>query len=158
MLNSSRRGVLVEGGKRLHPQEVLRGLRRTSNGSHVVSSIPSGKRDRFFLTSLRKMTLPTTVGQQKLPAKATAAAAVAAVTAAVTATIMLVPGSDDNSGDTPYLSNSGKSGWTNLLTRPTVSCAYRRRIQDMYRLVDSPVGQGTPSNTYHMLLKPERSR
>lgn len=99
------------------------------------------------------MVLPTAIAQQKRPVKASATAAVVAMTAAVSATVMLVPGgSDDNSGDTPYVSNSEKSGWTNLLTRATVSCAYRRRIQDMYRLVDNPVGQGTLGNTYHKLF------
>lgn len=144
----------MEGGRRLHPREVLRGLRRTSDGSHVISSIPSGKGNRFFSTNLRKMALPTAITHHKRHVKATATAAIAAMTAAVTATIMLGSrGSDDSSGGTPYVSNSKKSGWTNLLTRPAVSCAYRRRIQDMYRLVDNPVGQGAQGNTYHILFE-----
>lgn len=39
--------------------------------------------------------------------------------------------------------SSSSSSPPPVLTRPSVGCAYRRRIQDMYRLVDSPVGEGT---------------
>lgn len=79
---------------------------------------------------------------------AVAAAAAAAAVMGAVAVASLAGGEEDGEerlGDEgvklPPLSARGTGPWP-FLVRPRVKCAYRRKIQDMYHLVDSPVGQG----------------
>lgn len=84
-------------------------------------------------------------------AAAAAAAAAAAILGAV-AVASLAGGEEDEEEQRgeeggvklPPLSGGGAGPWP-FLARPRVECAYRRKIQDMYHLVDSPVGQGEAS-------------
>ena len=90
--------------------------------------------------------VPRSVPGCSAAAAATAAAAAAVVGAVAVASLAASeedeaarPGKDGVK--LPPFSARSTGVWP-FLTKPRVECAYRRKIQDMYHLVDSPVGQG----------------
>lgn len=95
------------------------------------------QRSRYISTKARGSAFPK-------PASITTTVAAVAGAAAAAAALVAEEADEESPKDaqrSTLLSTRSTTAST-LLTRPTVSCAYRRRIQDMYRLVDSPVGQG----------------
>lgn len=92
-----------------------------------------------FSTWARHSRHPRVAGSASSTPAVTAAVAAAAAAAAA---VMVGAVALDSFGKETDELMEGEGSSSSLCSRPTASCAYRRRIQDMYRLVDSPVGQG----------------
>ena len=96
---------------------------------------------------------------------ATAAAAVAAAAAAVIGAVAVASlagaeYAEERLGEGVKLSplSARSTGPWPFLARPRVECAYRRKIQDMYHLVDSPVGQGEAAQSVWIYDESQRHK
>ncbi|CAM9702899.1 unnamed protein product, partial [Ascophyllum nodosum] len=157
MFKPLHRGALLKGRMSLAPRHIIHGLRTRKNGSEILSVgspgqlvEPPWKRARYLSTNVTKIALPTSLAQSRA-AEATSASASSAVTVAVaaaaaalvTSMVFALQSNEEESGETSTRTNIRTIGRTDLMTRPIVRCtSYRRRIQDMYDLVDNPVGAG----------------
>lgn len=141
---------------------IINGRRETRGGTVEIAGAHELRHRCLSTAAHQKMQPPPGEGVPRSApgASATAAAAVAAAAAAVigaVAVTSLAGGEDaeDGLGEGVKLSplSARTTGPWPFLARPRVECAYRRKIQDMYHLVDSPVGQGEAAQSVWILCR-----
>lgn len=136
---------------RISESLILQRSRTASTGIRIDSSAPVKKQLKVWGSGLGD----SWKSKAEFSVVVTAAAAVAAAAAGAVTAVLLFEGCGHEGGGNGSVASAAIRELAKVLclTTPTsensVGCAYRRRIQDMYRLVDNPVGQGVYGTKGH---------
>ena len=145
----------------------VNGARETRGGAVEVAGTHELRHRCLSTSAHQKMHPPPGEGVPRSApgGSATAAAAVAAAAAAVIGAVAVASlagaeNAEERLGEGVKLSplSARSTGPWPFLARPRVECAYRRKIQDMYHLVDSPVGQGEAAQSVWIYDESQRHK